>query len=172
VVSYVWKTELQGLGDDIGLEIGVCHFPPGTSKWNRIEHRLFSFITHNWRGKPLESLQVIVNPDRGNKHPHRPDRPRPTRPAHLPQNQGRRRRTRRRADLRRPLPPRMELHHQTTDLMMHRPLCQTCRPNEHAVTSRPERSTWRYRNVGVRSPSGNPDPCPTSRRRVPIAARF
>jgi len=57
----LWKTELQRLADDTGLQIRVCHFPPGTSKWNRIEHRLFSFITQNWRGKPLESLQVIVN---------------------------------------------------------------------------------------------------------------
>jgi transposase len=57
----LWKTELQRLADDTGLAIRVRHFPPGTSKWNRIEHRLFSFITQNWRGKPLESLRVIVN---------------------------------------------------------------------------------------------------------------
>jgi transposase len=57
----LWKTELQRLADDTGLEVRVCHFPPGTSKWNRIEHRLFSFITQNWRGKPLESLEVIVS---------------------------------------------------------------------------------------------------------------
>jgi transposase len=57
----LWKLELQKLADDTGLEISVCHFPPGTSKWNRIEHRLFSFITKNWRGKPLVSHEVIVN---------------------------------------------------------------------------------------------------------------
>jgi transposase len=57
----LWKVELQKLSDETGLEIGVCHFPPGTSKWNRIEHRLFSYITINWRGKPLYSLQTIVN---------------------------------------------------------------------------------------------------------------
>jgi Rhodopirellula transposase DDE domain len=57
----LWKTELQQLANESGLEIRVCHFPPGTSKWNKIEHRLFSFITQNWRGKPLESLQVIIN---------------------------------------------------------------------------------------------------------------
>ncbi len=57
----LWKTELQKLADDSGLEIQVCHFPPGTSKWNKIEHRLFSFISHNWRGKPLRSLEVIIN---------------------------------------------------------------------------------------------------------------
>jgi hypothetical protein len=57
----LWKTELQQLADDTGLEISVCHFPPGTSKWNRIEHRLFSFISQNWRGKPLVSHEVIVN---------------------------------------------------------------------------------------------------------------
>jgi hypothetical protein len=57
----LWKLELQKLADETGLEISVCHFPPGTSKWNRIEHRLFSFITKNWRGKPLVSHEVIVN---------------------------------------------------------------------------------------------------------------
>jgi DDE family transposase len=48
------------LADELGLSITVCHLPPGTSKWNRIEHRLFSFITQNWRGKPLVSYQAIV----------------------------------------------------------------------------------------------------------------
>jgi hypothetical protein len=59
--SRLWKTSLQGLADDLGLKLFVCHFPPGTSKWNKIEHRLFSFITQNWRGKPLVSHQAIVN---------------------------------------------------------------------------------------------------------------
>ena len=57
----LWKTELQRLADDTGLTVRVCHLPPATSKWNKIEHRLFSFITINWRGKPLETLQVIVD---------------------------------------------------------------------------------------------------------------
>ena len=57
----LWKVELQKLADETGLEISVCHLPPGTSKWNKIEHRLFSFISQNWRGKPLVSHQVIVN---------------------------------------------------------------------------------------------------------------
>ncbi len=57
----LWKVELQKLADETGLEIGVCHFPPGTSKWNRIEHRLFSYITINWRGKPLHSLETVIN---------------------------------------------------------------------------------------------------------------
>jgi hypothetical protein len=57
----LWKTELQRLADDTGLRISVCHFPPGTSKWNVIEHRLFCHITQNWRGRPLVSLEVIVN---------------------------------------------------------------------------------------------------------------
>src|ERR1700676_1488012 len=57
----LWKVELQNLADDIGLAITVCHFPPGTSKWNKIEHRLFSFISKNWRGQPLDSLATIVN---------------------------------------------------------------------------------------------------------------
>jgi hypothetical protein len=57
----LWKLELQKMADETGLEISVCHLPPGTSKWNKIEHRLFSFITQNWRGKPLISHEVIVN---------------------------------------------------------------------------------------------------------------
>jgi len=57
----LWKVELQKLADESGLEISVSHFPPGTSKWNKIEHRLFSFITQNWRGKPLISHEAIVN---------------------------------------------------------------------------------------------------------------
>jgi hypothetical protein len=56
----LWKRELQVLADELGIEITVCHVPPGTSKWNKIEHRLFSFITQNWRGKPLISYLVIV----------------------------------------------------------------------------------------------------------------
>jgi len=56
----LWKIELQKLADELGIPITVCHLPPGTSKWNKIEHRLFSFITGNWRGKPLVSHQVIV----------------------------------------------------------------------------------------------------------------
>ena len=57
----LWKIELQKLADETGLRIAVCHFPPGTSKWNKIEHRLFSYISQNWRGKPLRSFQTIVN---------------------------------------------------------------------------------------------------------------
>ncbi|MCA1678963.1 MAG: ISAzo13 family transposase, partial [Actinobacteria bacterium] len=57
----LWKTELQRFADETGLQVNVCHFPPGTSKWNKIEHRLFSFITQNWRGKPLVSHEVIIN---------------------------------------------------------------------------------------------------------------
>jgi hypothetical protein len=57
----LWRVELQRLADETGLEIRVCHFPPGTSKWNKIEHRMFSFVSLNWRGKPLESLEVIIN---------------------------------------------------------------------------------------------------------------
>jgi hypothetical protein len=56
----LWKVELAKLAGETGLEITVCHYPPGTSKWNKIEHRLFSFITKNWRGRPLTSYRVIV----------------------------------------------------------------------------------------------------------------
>ena len=57
----LWKTELAALADQTGLAITVCHLPPGTSKWNKIEHRLFSHISMNWRGRPLTSHEVIVN---------------------------------------------------------------------------------------------------------------
>ena len=57
----LWKTELQKLATEIGLKIRVCHFPPGTSKWNKIEHRMFCHITENWRGRPLLSREVVVN---------------------------------------------------------------------------------------------------------------
>jgi hypothetical protein len=56
----LWKAELQGLADELGMRISVCHLPPGTSKWNKIEHRMFAYITQNWRGKPLVSHEVIV----------------------------------------------------------------------------------------------------------------
>jgi len=58
----LWKVALQRLADDTGLQIAVCHFPPGTSKWNKIEHRLFSYIARNWRGQPLVSRQAVVSP--------------------------------------------------------------------------------------------------------------
>jgi len=57
----LWKTELQKLADEIGLPIRVLHFPAGTSKWNKIEHRLFSQISINWRAKPLTSYQVVID---------------------------------------------------------------------------------------------------------------
>jgi len=57
----LWKAELQRLADELGLAIAVCHLPPGTSKWNKIEHRMFSHITQNWRGRPLVSHEVIIN---------------------------------------------------------------------------------------------------------------
>jgi len=59
--SRLWKIGVQRLANETGLQVTVCHFPPGTSKWNKIEHRLFSFITQNWRGRPLVSHEVIVN---------------------------------------------------------------------------------------------------------------
>lgn len=57
----LWKTELQAMANELGLKLQISHFPPGTSKWNKIEHKLFSFISKNWRGKPLTCLEVIVN---------------------------------------------------------------------------------------------------------------
>jgi hypothetical protein len=57
----LWKVRLQHLADETGLRVGVCHFPPGTSQWNKIEHRMFCHITQNWRGRPLTSREVVVN---------------------------------------------------------------------------------------------------------------
>jgi len=57
----LWKLELQNLADELGMDINVCHFPPGTSKWNKIEHKMFSFISQNWRGRPLITREVVVN---------------------------------------------------------------------------------------------------------------
>lgn len=57
----LWKVELQALADETGMAISVCHFPPGTSKWNKIEHRLFGYSSKNWRGRPLDSLATVVN---------------------------------------------------------------------------------------------------------------
>lgn len=57
----LWKIQLQEFANEVGMEIHMCHFPPGTSKWNKIEHRMFSYISQNWRGKPLVSYEVIVN---------------------------------------------------------------------------------------------------------------
>jgi len=59
--SRLWKVALQKLSDTLGMSIHMSHFPPGTSKWNKIEHRMFSQITQNWRGKPLVSHEVVVN---------------------------------------------------------------------------------------------------------------
>ena len=56
----LWKVALQALAEHLQLPIHVCHFPPGTSKWNKIEHRMFSHITQNWRGRPLVSHEVII----------------------------------------------------------------------------------------------------------------
>ena len=63
----LWKTQLAELAAETGLEITVSHFPPGTSKWNRIEHRMFSAITLNWRGRPLETHEVASRPS-GDHH--------------------------------------------------------------------------------------------------------
>lgn len=56
----LWKTELARFAAETGIQVTVCHFPPGTSKWNKIEHRLFSHISTNWRGRPLESYEAVV----------------------------------------------------------------------------------------------------------------
>jgi hypothetical protein len=71
----LWKWELQRFANRTGLAITVCHLPPGTSKWNRIEHRLFSHIAMNWRGTPLVNLATVVSPHRLHPQPVRPAHP-------------------------------------------------------------------------------------------------
>jgi hypothetical protein len=59
--SRLWKTAIQRLANNLDFPVHISHFPPGTSKWNKIEHRMFSYITQNWRGRPLISHEVIIN---------------------------------------------------------------------------------------------------------------
>ncbi len=80
----LWKWERQQFADETGLAITVCHLPPGTSKWNQIEHRLFAWISQNWRGKPLTNYAVILSRDRGDHDGGRTDRPVPARHQSLP----------------------------------------------------------------------------------------
>ena len=95
----LWKTELQRLADDTGLRIRVMHYPPGTSKWNKIEHRLFSYISINWRAKPLVSRQTVIDLIASTTTTHRAEGLRPPRPQHLPhQAQSHRRANTRRQD--------------------------------------------------------------------------
>jgi Rhodopirellula transposase DDE domain len=75
----LWKRELQIFANEAGLSVTVAHHPPGTSKWNRIEYRLFAFITQNWRGKPLIRHEVIYPADRSDQHEHRARCPVPSR---------------------------------------------------------------------------------------------
>ena len=123
-----WKVELAAFAAETGLAVTVCHFPPGTSKWNKIEHRLFSHITMNWRGRPLTSHDVIVSSHRRHHHPRGPDRPRRPGPRQLP----RRGQDQRRADGRPPAGPprlarRLELH----------PASRTTSPGAPAPAARP-----------------------------------
>ena len=114
-----WKVELARLAAETGLTITVCHYPPGTSKWNRIEHRMFSFITMNWRGRPLTSLRTIIelisatttNTGLTVHAAYDPE-------WYAERRQDQRRRTRRRPPHPPRLPRRMELHHQRS----HRPV--------------------------------------------------
>ena len=107
----LWKVALQELADDVGLRISVCHFPPGTSKWNKIEHRMFCHITENWRGKPLVSQAVIVNLIGGTKTRTGPTcQSRARRESVRSQDQGDRRRTRDSSNPKRQVSRRLELH--------------------------------------------------------------
>ena len=80
----LWKVELQKLVDEIAIPVTVCHLPPGTSKWNKIEHRLFAFITKNWRGKPLVSHRAIVQLIGATTNTQRSPSARRARHQHLP----------------------------------------------------------------------------------------
>ena len=116
----LWKLELQKLADETRLEISVCHFPPGTSKWNKIEHRLFSFITKNWRGKPLVSHEVIVNLIAATTNQNRPSSSKPTRHGQVPErDQGRQAGICHNTTAPRQLPRRMELHNFAPPIMRH-----------------------------------------------------
>ena len=111
----LWKTELQRLADETGLRITVCHFPPGTSKWNKIEHRMFCHITQNWRGRPLVSHEVIVRLIGSTTTRAGPDDPGRSGHRHVShRRQSHRRGTRRRAARARRFPRRLELHHRPT----------------------------------------------------------
>jgi hypothetical protein len=135
-----WKTELAALAAETGLEITVCHLPPGTSKWNKTGHRLFPAITMNWRGRPLTSHEVIEQ-HRRDHHPHRLDRARRTRPGQLPDRAPDQRcPAGRRPAGPAPLPRRLELHHPSTP--------------------RPARASRRRR----RAPAGPPGQSPTAPR--------
>jgi Rhodopirellula transposase DDE domain len=109
----LWKRELQKLANELGLDIVVSHLPPGTSKWNKIEHRLFSFISQNWRAKPLVSYRVIVELiDLGDHHQNRSHRALRTRYWPIPQRHCRfRRRDGRHQHQTRRIPRRVELHY-------------------------------------------------------------
>ena len=110
----LWKLELQKLADETGLTISVCHYPPGTSKWNKIEHRLFCYITQNWRGHPLTPCDRRRPDCRDHDH-DRADRGLRPRPAPLRQgDQGQRRRDGTPQRPRRRIPPGVELHHRPT----------------------------------------------------------
>ena len=112
----LWKTELQKLADKIGIAIRVLHFPPGTSKWNKIEHRLFSFISDQLARQAADRLRSDHQPDRRHDHQHRPEGLRPPRRDRLPQgHQGQRRRAGRGQHPAPRVPRRLELHHPPCD---------------------------------------------------------
>ncbi len=122
----LWRLQLQRLADELGLEVQVCHFPPGTSKWNKIEHRMFCHITNNWRGRPLLSRQVVVNLDRQRHHRPRPAREGRARREHLrSRHQGQRRRTCSHQPQARQIPWRMELPRQAKSGARGMPKCSS-----------------------------------------------
>ena len=119
----LWKWELQQLANARGLTITVCHFPPGTSKWNKIEHRLFSYISRNWRGQPLVSLGRDRQPDWRHADGHGPARAVRVGSRHVSEGSHDLRRATRRAPAHAPsVSRRLELHHPPGPLMRSRPL--------------------------------------------------
>ena len=114
----LWKLELQKLADETGLSIAVCHFPPGTSKWNKIEHRLFSFISSNWRGEPLAGLRDDREADRRDDHGQGSESDLPPGPAQVPDRpQGDGRGNGARQSGAPQVSWRLELHHSTPVMM-------------------------------------------------------
>jgi len=140
----LWKAELAAFAAEAGLTVTVCHFPPGTSKWNKIEHRLFSHITTNWRGRPLTSHEVRPQHDRRDHDPDRAaGRGRP-RPRHLPDRGGRQ-----------PRPDAGPADHPTrrawTVELQHRP----DRRQRHAAAGRPADHRPRPRPAVARRPAAD-----------------
>ena len=130
----LWKVELAKLAHETGLEITVCHYPPGTSKWNKIEHKMFSFISMNWRGRPLVSYRTIIELHLRPRPRPRVSRSRRRGPQLLrDRHQGQRRRARCRATQAAQVPRRLELHDCPIRLSVSPNAMQQLRPGPYQI---------------------------------------